>query len=169
MPGVFSWQALDDGTAFLLAQTEVQALAREADVLDMGCGTGVIGCALGKNAQSTHLVDVDLLAVQCARTSVMLNQVAHASVYPSDVYSDVTGGPFDLIISNPPFHQGFDVSRDVTARIIAGAPDHLKPGGHLVLVANAFLPYETEMQQHLKSVRVLAQDSRYKVLVGEHS
>jgi 16S rRNA (guanine1207-N2)-methyltransferase len=166
MPGVFSWQALDDGTAFLLSQALLPGLAEGADVLDVGCGTGVIGCALGRRARSLHLVDVNLLAVECARTSVQLNDLPDARVYPSDVYSDVEGS-FDLIVSNPPFHQGFDVSSEAVSRLMAQAPDHLKPGGRLLIVANAFLPYEAALEEHLGNAQVVAQNTRYKVLMGE--
>ncbi len=168
LPGVFSWQALDAGTAFLLSQAAVRDYAADADMLDMGCGNGVIGAALGRWARRVHMTDVNLLAVECARVTARLNPLGDAQVYPSDVYSDVPDTRFDLIISNPPFHKGFDVSKDAAARIISGAAEHLKPGGRLVLVANVFLPYERIMQAGLGRVRTLAQDNRYKVLVGEH-
>lgn len=167
MPGVFSWQALDDGTQFLLAQDALCSFAEGADILDVGCGTGVIGCALGRRAASAHLVDVNLLAAACARETIRLNNLPNARAYPSDVYSEVGEARFDLIVSNPPFHQGFAQTQDITRQMIAQAPDYLKPGGRLVIVANAFLPYETFMQQHLVEVHALAQNSRYKVLVGQ--
>jgi 16S rRNA (guanine1207-N2)-methyltransferase len=166
MPGVFSWQALDDGTKFLLAQDAVHAFADSADTLDMGCGTGVIGSVLGKRAASVHLVDVNMLAVECARETIRLNEVTQARVYPSDLYSEVGESRFDLIVSNPPFHEGFAQAQDVTRQLIAQASDYLKPGGRLVIVANAFLPYEALMQQHLANMQILARDKRYKVLVG---
>jgi 16S rRNA (guanine1207-N2)-methyltransferase len=167
MPGVFSWQALDDGTAFLLTQDAVSAFADNMDILDMGCGTGVIGCVLGRRAASVHLVDVNLLAVECARTTIHLNHLPQARAYPSDLYSEVGDARFDLIISNPPFHQGFAQTQDITRQLIPQAPEYLKPGGRLVIVANAFLSYEPLMQHHLMSVQTLAQNNRYKVLVGQ--
>jgi 16S rRNA (guanine1207-N2)-methyltransferase len=169
MPGVFSWQALDEGTKFLLKQEPLRTFADGADILDMGCGTGVIGCALGKLANSVHLVDVNLLAVECARETIRLNDLAQARAYPSNVYSEVEDVRFDLIISNPPFHQGFAQTQDITRQLIAQAPDYLKPGGRLVIVANAFLPYEPIMQQHLTNVQTLARNNRYKVLMGQNS
>ena len=166
MPGVFSWKNLDQGTTFLLAQAEVRKAATGADVLDMGCGTGIIGCLLAPIARSVHMVDSNLLAVQCARTSTEINHLENVSVSPSDVYSAIGETRFDLIISNPPFHQGFDTSREITQRIIAGASDALKPGGQLILVANGFLPYEALMQERLSGVRSLAEDTQFKVLIG---
>ena len=112
------------------------------------------------------MVDSNLLAVQCARTSTEINHLENVSVSPSDVYSAIGETRFDLIISNPPFHQGFDTSREITQRIIAGASDALKPGGQLILVANGFLPYEALMQERLSGVRSLAEDTQFKVLIG---
>jgi 16S rRNA (guanine1207-N2)-methyltransferase len=166
MPGVFSWQALDEGTAFLLEQDSVQAFANGADILDIGCGTGVIGCTLGQAASSVQMVDVNLLAIECANTTIRLNNVPQARAYPSDLYSEVGDSRFDLIISNPPFHQGFAQTQDITRQLIAQAADYLKPDGRLVIVANAFLPYEPLMQKHLADVQSLAQNNRYKVLEG---
>lgn len=166
LPGVFSWQALDAGTAFLLNQNMVREYAVNADILDVGCGTGVIGGALGQWARTVHMTDVNLLAVECARMTAQLNRLSDAHVYPSDVYADVPDTRFDLIISNPPFHKGFDVSKDTAAQIIIGAAECLKPSGRLVLVANAFLPYERLMEPCFAQVRTLAQDNRYKVLAG---
>lgn len=167
MPGVFSWQGLDDGTRFLLAQETIQAFADGANVLDVGCGTGIIGCALGQQAKSVQMVDINLLAVACASASIHLNSLPNARAYASDIFSEVSAVRFDLIVSNPPFHQGFMQTQDITRRMIAQAPDYLQSGGRLVIVANAFLPYEPLMQQHLINVQALAQDKRYKVLVGQ--
>ena len=60
-----------------------------------------------------------------------------------------------------------DTSRETVQAIIADASDYLKPGGELILVANAFLPYEALIQQCLGGVRSLAENNRYKVLIGE--
>ena len=166
MPGVFSWQALDEGTNFLLQQETLQTFAGGVDILDMGCGTGVIGCVLGRRAAAVHLVDVSLLAVMCARETIRLNDLSNARPYPSDLYSEVGDARFDLIVSNPPFHQGFAQTQDITRQLIAQASDYLKSGGRLVIVANVFLPYESLLQEHLAEMQTLARNNRYKVLVG---
>jgi 16S rRNA (guanine1207-N2)-methyltransferase len=164
MPGIFSWEHLDDGTAFLLAQLSIQAGQR---VLDVGCGNGIIGVFAAPTAGQMVMVDDNLLAVACARETVRLNGLANATVQPGDVYDGLEGQQFDLIVSNPPFHQAFDVDTDMAHRLIGGARQMLRPGGRLVIVANAFLKYEQVMASHLTRSSVLARDNRFMVIEGQ--
>ena len=73
MPGVFSWDHLDDGTDLLLDHLGVEP---DMDVLDMGCGYGIIGLAAARAGARVVMVDDDLLAVRCARASVHVNDLA---------------------------------------------------------------------------------------------
>lgn len=166
MPGIFSWQSLDAGTALLLEQTALHEAAQDACLLDLGCGNGIIGCALSHLAREVHLCDVNLLAVECAAYSASLSVADNIQIYPADVYAGIQTSNFDLIVSNPPFHKGFDTTADIARRIISGASEYLREGGQLILVANAFLPYEAAMEQYPGSVQILAQTSRFKVLAA---
>jgi 16S rRNA (guanine1207-N2)-methyltransferase len=72
MPGLFSWEHLDDGTAFLM---EHVAFEPGQDVLDVGSGNGVLGIAAalsgnasGNTSGRVTLTDDNLLAVRCARS-----------------------------------------------------------------------------------------------------
>jgi 16S rRNA (guanine1207-N2)-methyltransferase len=165
-PGVFSGSELDKGTEFLLSQPDLQHKSTGAAVLDVGCGSGVIGASLARFAETVHMVDSNLLAVHAARMTVQLNGLTNAQVYASDVYSEVGTAQFDLIVSNPPFHQGFNVSKTAAHTILQEADAHLRPGGEVMIVANAFLPYEDHMRPYLNEVRVLDRNPRYKVLIG---
>jgi 16S rRNA (guanine1207-N2)-methyltransferase len=166
MPGIFSWEHLDDGTAFLM---EHAAFEPGQAVLDVGSGNGVLGIAAALAANSTGhvtLIDDNLLAVRCARSSVAINGLSNVTVQAADVYSSLDGQQFDLIVSNPPFHKEFDVNTNVAHRVMREAKGHLRPGGRLVIVANAFLKYEDVMAAHLPKARVLARNNRYIVIEG---
>ncbi|MBN1966266.1 MAG: class I SAM-dependent methyltransferase [Anaerolineae bacterium] len=161
LPGVFSWDHLDDGTALLLDHLGARP---GLDVLDIGCGYGIIGMAAARAGARVTLVDDDLLAVRCARASVEANGLAdRCTVLPSDVTSALTGQQFDLALSNPPFHRGTDVSTAVAHRFIHEAADVLRPGGRLRIVANRFLPYDRTLQDVFGSARIVADTSRYAV------
>jgi len=162
IPGIFSWDQLDDGTAFLL--DNVQPVAGE-NVLDIGCGNGIIGLTMiERGAGRATLVDDSLLAIGCSRMNA--EGLPNVEVLPGDVYSAVAGRQFDLIISNPPFHQKFDVNTNVAHRIMREARQYLAPGGRLNIVANAFLKYTETMTEHLERVRELARNGRFIVLEG---
>jgi 16S rRNA (guanine1207-N2)-methyltransferase len=163
LPGVFSADRLDEGTRLLLEHLDVPA---GAAVLDAGCGAGVIGVVAGRRgAGSVTMTDVSLLAVAAARRNAGLAGTP-AEVVAGDVYGGVAARRFDLIVSNPPFHQGKVVDYDMPHRLIAEASEHLTPGGRLVLVANAFLPYDRLMREHLGAVAVLGATRQFRVLAA---
>ncbi len=164
-PGIFAYQQLDAGTAMLLDALDVPP---DAAVLDVGCGYGIIGVMAAKlGAGSVDLVDNSFAAVAASRQTIMLNQIANACVLASDVLSELAGRRYDLILSNPPFHSGKQTSYAVTRALISQARAALKPGGRMVLVANRFLPYEQELQAHFSRVTKLADDGRYRVVMGD--
>ncbi len=55
-------------------------------------------------------------------------------------FSDIEG-KFDLIISNPPFHDGIDTAHRTVKELITQAKWHLNQGGESRIVANSFPPY----------------------------
>ncbi len=164
LPGIFSYDRLDDGTALLLAHLDVP---RRARVLDVGCGYGIVGLVAARlGAARVDLIDVNLLAVAAARENIAANGVAGARAFPSDLFGTVGGERYDLIVSNPPFHTGKAVSYDVAHALIDRAPDFLAPGGKLVVVANRFIRYDQRMRARYKEVTCLAETGRYHVLAA---
>ncbi len=167
MPGVFSWEELDDGTAHLLETLDASLCAGKR-VLDIGCGNGVIGLAAARHgAAAVDLVDSSWLALECTAHGIQANGLgAICRVWASDLYSDVGPEPYDLILSNPPFHVGHAVDTEAAAELIGGARDRLVPGGRLRLVANLFLPYDRLMADVFGAGKVQAiyQGPRYRVL-----
>ncbi|OOF66369.1 16S rRNA (guanine(1207)-N(2))-methyltransferase RsmC [Rodentibacter sp. Ppn85] len=160
LPGVFSANELDVGTALLLSTLN---RAIKSKVLDLGCGAGVIGSMIKKiNPKSNvTMTDIHAMALESARKTLLENQL-EAEVFASDVFSDIEG-KFDLIISNPPFHDGIDTAYQAVKTLITQAKRHLNQGGELRIVANAFLPYPALLQQYFGEFEVLAQTSKFKV------
>jgi 16S rRNA (guanine1207-N2)-methyltransferase len=164
--GVFAGARLDAGTRLLLEHLSIPA---GADVLDLGCGVGVIGFVASRlGAGSITMTDANLLAIQAAQHNADALGIP-ARVLASDVYAHLDDARFDLIVSNPPFHHGKQVDLSVANRIIAEAPARLHPGGSLLLVANAFLAYGKQMATVFDRVETIATTSQYHVLRGESS
>jgi 16S rRNA (guanine1207-N2)-methyltransferase len=162
LPGVFSHDRLDEGTAFLLANLRVRPGER---VLDIGCGWGAIGLvAARQGAARVDLIDVSLPAVAAAARNIAAAGLTNARALPSDALGAVADERYDLIVTNPPFHAGKAVDHDAALAFIADARDLLTPRGRLVVVANAFIRYERAMQGRYGSVETLAEDRRYHVL-----
>jgi 16S rRNA (guanine1207-N2)-methyltransferase len=164
-PGVFSGHKLDEATALLI---DAMRLTTSDDVLDLGCGAGAIGIAAALLAPEgrTVLVDSHPLAVRLATRNIADNRLSNATVLLSDAYSAVQGRRFDVIATNPPFHQHSKETRGVAERFVLEAPDHLRPGGRFYIVANAFLPYQRVMARVFDAVETVTTTPGYRVLCG---
>ena len=160
LPGVFSHGRLDEGSELLLE--EMASLPR-GRVLDFGCGAGVLATALARRNPEARfeLVDVDALAVYCARQTLQLNGI-DAEVYPSDGLSEVHGR-FAAVVSNPPFHTGIRHDTSVAEAFFNQVTRNLLPRGELRIVANGFLKYPALIESHVGPCQVLRENSRFKV------
>lgn len=75
----------------------------EEEILDMGCGCGVIGITVAKVRPRSRvtMVDINPTAIKLAKENIETNSVTNATAINSDLYSGLEGQKFDLIISNP--------------------------------------------------------------------
>jgi 16S rRNA (guanine1207-N2)-methyltransferase len=164
-PGVFSWDHLDEATAILADTMEIRPGDR---VLDLGCGSGVLGtiAALRSPSGRVVMVDADVEAVRSATRTAAAAGAAHAVALTSDVAGAVLGERFDAVVTNPPFHVGKSTDLDVPRQFIHDAWEVLAPGGRLYLVANRTLPYERVIFQRFGNVEALHDGRRFKVLRG---
>ena len=124
--GVFSRDGLDRGTEVLL-----NALPPlHGRVLDLGCGWGAVGVALGAADPALEIVmtDVNERAADLARRNAAANGV-RAEVLRGDGFEAVTGR-FDAIVTNPPIRAG----KAVIYGLFERAADFLSPGGALYIV-----------------------------------
>ena len=126
--GVFSRGEVDTGTDLLL-----NALPEEmnGDILDLGCGWGVIGISVARKWPDTRvtMADVNLRALDLSRENAGRNGVA-VTCLESDGMTALRGRTFDAVITNPPIRAG----KQVIYRMFAEAEEALKPGGVLFLV-----------------------------------
>ena len=138
---IFARGRLDPATRMLAEAFEIPP---EAAVLDLGCGSGVLGILAALLEPSSHatLVDSDPLAVEASRRNAALNGASAVSVYLSDVLHELPGQTFDVVLMNPPFHRGRVRDTSISERFIAEASRALRPNGAIYLVCNRFLRYE---------------------------
>lgn len=168
LPGVFSQKGLDAGSELLLnALLERQDIVK-GQVLDVGCGSGILSTVIGKLNPDVDLTlsDVSSAALASSNATLAANQLK-GTVVASDVFSNLTD-KYHLIISNPPFHDGKETSYTTVNTLIKEAKKHLKLNGYLCIVANSFLPYQAILDETFKSVELIAQTTKFKVYLASH-
>lgn len=128
--GVFSKNHVDFATDFLIKTIYDEV---KGDVLDVGCGYGVIGitCAKIKEVTSVTMLDVNHRALELTRKNAKLNKVENIKIIESDGFEKITEY-YDTIITNPPIRAG----KVVIYKMYEDAKNHLKENGVLYLVIN---------------------------------
>jgi HemK-related putative methylase len=167
-PSVFNPKLPRTGE-FFAAHLDSQLVSHEAEVLDMGTGSGVCAIFAARHARRVVAVDVNAAAVRCARINTWLNQLEHRlEVRQGDLFAPVVGERFDLILFNPPFLRGVPRddrdrawrSTDVAERFAAEAHRHLKPRGAALVLLSTFGDagrFLGEFRRQRFSICVLAQ------------
>ena len=128
---IFSSRGLDFGTRLLIENCEVP---EKADVLDLGCGYGIVGVSLKKIKPGINVTMLDInerattfAAKNCKESGVDCN-VIHSDLFQNP---EVAEKKFDIILTNPPFSAG----KQVCIEFIKQSYEHIKKGGSLQLVA----------------------------------
>ena len=139
---LFSPRGLDAGTAAMLAHIEI---APGMKLLDLGCGTGVVGTYAAMCGAEAWLADVDPAAVETAKKTLAANGVS-GTVCLSDGFQAI-----DFAVAKHFIEKGFN---------------RLKLGGRLVMVVKRELWYKNKLEAIFGGVRV-AHEAGYAILAAE--
>ena len=145
------------------------------DVLEVGCGSGVVSIHAALEGARVTSVDINPKAVALTRANAE-RMGAELDVRESDLFSNVEGR-FDLILFNLPYLPVEEGEMDSPIEkawaggpdgmgpfpeLVRQCPDHLKKGGKLVVVVSSLMDQEAlgrVLEGH--SVRVLGKDSYF--------
>ena len=78
--------------------------------------------------------------------------------------ADEALGSVDIVITNPPFHQGHALDSAMTDRLLAAAARVLQPGGTAYVVAQRHENLHTRMLQWFTDVEVVSKHPSHVVL-----
>ena len=126
--GVFSRGEVDTGTRLLL-----EALPEDmgGEILDLGCGWGVIGISIARKWPEARvtMADINTRALDLSRENAKRNR-AEVICAESDGMAAFEGKTFDAVVTNPPIRAG----KQVIYKMFADAARSLAPEGALYLV-----------------------------------
>ena len=165
LPGVFGEEKLDRGTGLLIEA--MPDIPRSCRVVDLGCGAGTLGLVAASRATTASVLfcDESWLAIASARRSFEAAGLPNmARFVVTDVLHGEPDDSADLVLCNPPFHQGQTVSRRVAAHMFAESARVLGPDGTLLVVGNRNLGYHVGLRRSFEEVGVVRSDPRFVVL-----
>jgi release factor glutamine methyltransferase len=135
------------------------------DVLDMGCGSGVIGCLAGRDlrARRVTFADIQAQAVRCAEGNAtrLLGSGTQKEFLETDLFAKVQGA-YDLVILSPPYQPEIVETNQPEAdrggrngillalRFADEVHEYLKPGGVCLMLMADYVPHG-DVEDRLKA------------------
>lgn len=165
---VFSRDRLDIGTRFFLDQ--VPGSANFQNIVDLGCGNGVVGLIAAERNPEAELtfVDESFMAVASAEINFHTAFSDHrkARFQVTDCLSGLPADSADLVLNNPPFHQqGQGAVGDAIAwQMFSESRDVLVQGGELWVVGNRHLAYHAKLKRLFGNCKVVASNRKFVIL-----
>lgn len=170
MGATYGGTKLDPGTRLLLQTVEVQAGFPSAkEVVDFGSGNGTVSAVLALRHPELRVIATDhsASAVQSTLLTVAANGITdRVEVRRDDALASFADSSVELILLNPPFHQGNAVDPGAANRLIRAAARVLAPGGKLYCVYNSHLKHRAVLTREIGPTEQLTRDARFTVTVS---
>ncbi|MDC0088748.1 methyltransferase [Porticoccaceae bacterium] len=168
-PGIFGWNKIDQGSALLLNQLphflqSFGAANQPQSLLDLGCGYGFLACAAAQQGfTQITATDNNAAALRACKANFAALEI-DGTVIAGDAGSQIEER-FDAIICNPPFHQGFNIDSELTAKFLLASKRLLAPRGRALFVVNNFIALEKKAQDYFPRVREVARSGSFKLIM----
>lgn len=154
--GLFSYKSLDDASRLLIEKVDIDS---DEEILDLCCGYGAIGIWLNKlYGCDVSFSDDSRLATYYTGVNLDKNGL-EASKTTCDCLDEIER-KFDVIVTNPPTHQG----SSITDEIFQESFNHLKEGGKLYAVYNQNMNFELKLSKIFKKAETVAERENFKLI-----
>ncbi|ENN0916449.1 23S rRNA (guanine(1835)-N(2))-methyltransferase RlmG [Salmonella enterica subsp. enterica serovar Typhimurium] len=163
---VFSRTGLDIGARFFMQHLPENL---DGEIVDLGCGNGVIGLSLlAKNPQANVVfVDESPMAVDSSRLNVETNlpeAFERCEFMINNALSGVEPFLFNAVFCNPPFHQKHALTDNIAWEMFHHARRCLKINGELYIVANRHLDYFHKLKKIFGNCATIATNNKFVIL-----
>jgi release factor glutamine methyltransferase len=150
------------GTSAFLAEYLRQnsdIFANTPTVLDLGCGSGILGLTAARLGGKVIATDANPHAVHCTKLNAMLNQLEDkVEVWQGVLFEPLKGEKPDIILCNPPYfakepktelERAFFAGSNqiVLQSILTGIAVNLAPNGQALLVVSDQIGFEKLLDQ----------------------
>ncbi|VFP77795.1 class I SAM-dependent methyltransferase [Buchnera aphidicola] len=160
LPGVFGYNKIDQGSKLLISTFTKNIKGK---ILDLGSGTGIIGISLAKKNPLIDLTLTDIYdtAIWCSKKNLKKNDCIGKVLF-SNIYSKINT-KYNLIVSNPPFHNNLNITVSLIHKIIKNSTKFLKKRGELRIVISSFISYKTIFKNKNINFNIILKKNRYTI------
>lgn len=163
---VFSRGSLDIGTRLFLKHLPTGFEGK--DIVDLGCGNGLLGLvALSKNPGARlSFYDESYMALASAKENVAaeFGGDLQAQYIADNCLESAKSDSADLILINPPFHQGNVVGDFIAWQMFVDAKRVLRSGGEVWVVGNRHMGYHLKLERLFGGCNTEASDAKFVIL-----
>ena len=160
---LFSREKLDIGTRFLLDHIPQ---GNFKTILDLGCANGIIGIAAKRSNPLARIIfsDESKMAILSAHTNYQNYFSDPAEYYWTHCYEDQKPHSVDLVLCNPPFHQGSGLNSSIAWQMFKDAHHALTPKGKIRIIGNTHLNYQIMLKKIFGNARTVATNNKFTIL-----
>ena len=163
---VFSRDSLDIGTRLLLQHLPDNPDYR--DIIDLGCGNGLVGLMTAKQlpAARINFVDESYMAIASARENFQRAFAAQrqAAFAVADCLTGFSEQSADCIVCNPPFHQQHVIGDQIAWQMFQQAFKVLRQGGELRVIGNRHLNYHQHLKKLFGNWEPVASNAKFSII-----
>ncbi|MBC7387421.1 MAG: methyltransferase [Cryobacterium sp.] len=166
LANVFSRDKLDIGTRFFLDHLPDET--PEA-VLDIGCGNGIVGIAAKLKWPKARVIFTDdsWMAVESARLNFARyfpgEGQASSEFHWTNGFEAGAANSVDLVLCNPPFHQGSTIGDFIASQMFRDAHQALEPGGRIRVIGNSHLKIGDQLRRTFRNVAGVAKNHKFTI------
>ncbi|EPR7490933.1 methyltransferase [Vibrio alginolyticus] len=168
MPNVYSGESLDLGARFML-----QHLPQDPsidNVIDLGCGNGVLSVKFGQLNPNARLtcVDESFMALESAKQNLRDNLGENRDIQciANNCLDGFKHSSNSMVMCNPPFHQQQAITDHIAWQMFCDAKQVLSENGRLLVIGNRHLGYDAKLKRLFgdKNVKLIASNNKFVIL-----
>ena len=161
---VYAREKLDIGARYFIEN--LPCVDKDSQVIDLGCGNGVIGLTILANQPSAciQFVDESHMAITSAQTNIETNlpELAKQCKFQlNDCLTNIESNSVDLILCNPPFHQQTATTDHIAWQMFKDSHRVLRKGGELRIIGNRQLAYHIKLKRIFGNEKLIASNEKF--------
>ncbi|WP_372651542.1 methyltransferase [Halobacteriovorax sp.] len=160
---LFSREKLDIGTRFFLENIPSGNFTK---ILDLGCANGIVGLNAKKKNPDAKIVFVDdsYMAIKSSKENYNNSFEDSADYFWTNCYEQSDLPQIDLVLCNPPFHQGTTIGDFIAWQMFNDAKKKLQRGGKMIVIGNGHLRYDLKLKKIFGNCTVINQNKKFMIL-----